>query len=256
MQLSHSEQRELQSRFFHQMGDDQQVRQLLEYLPGIYFFLKDRESRMIAASRLILDRFGLASEEEIVGTTDYDFFPPQLAEGFVRDDQLVINSGEPLLNRVEIWYTENRLLDWFVTNKLPVRNRKGEIIGVMGTVRSYEGSRGSLLPYSQISHVVDYIREHHRDQRRITVQELAKRAGVSTRQLHRRFQQVLGMSAQEFLNKTRIQAACDALLNSSESIARIAVDFGFCDQSAFTQRFKKQIGLTPHQFRERHAPRL
>ncbi len=102
MQLSHSEQRELQSRFFHQMGDDQQVRQLLEYLPGIYFFLKDRESRMIAASRLILDRFGLASEEEIVGTTDYDFFPPQLAEGFVRDDQLVMNTGEPLLNRVEI----------------------------------------------------------------------------------------------------------------------------------------------------------
>ncbi len=148
------------------------------------------------------------------------------------------------------------MLDWFVTNKLPVRNQQGEIVGVMGTVRSYEGSRGSLLPYSQISHVVDYIREHHRDQRRITVQELAKRAGVSTRQLHRRFQQVLGMSAQEFLNKTRIQAACDALLNSSESIARIAVDFGFCDQSAFTQRFKKQIGLTPHQFRERHAPRL
>lgn len=61
-------------------------------------------------------------------------------------------TGEPLTGRVEIWYTAERLLDWFVTTKLPIRDRDGEIMGVMGTVRSYEGNRRSLLSYTQIDH--------------------------------------------------------------------------------------------------------
>jgi len=74
-------------------------------------------------------------------------------------------------------------LDWFVTNKLPLRNSAGNIIGVMGTLRSYEGSRKSMLPYSQISDVVDFIREHHRG--KITVAEVASLMRVSKMTVYR-----------------------------------------------------------------------
>jgi AraC-like DNA-binding protein len=241
----------LQRAFFERMGGSQQIAQLFEYLPGTYFFVKDRDSRMMCASRPILLRLGLETEEEIIGTTDYDYFPPQVADGFVGDDQRVIRSGEPLTGRIEVWYNEQRLLDWFVTNKLPVHDRDNRIIGVMGTVQSYEGSRKSLLPYSQISHAVDYIRAHHRE--KITVEQLAQRTNLSTRQLHRKFRKVFGMSVQEFLAKTRIQTASDALVNGSQSIADIAQEFGFCDQSAFTQQFRKHTGMTPLKFRRRYA---
>ena len=170
----------------------------------------------------------------------------------MRDDQKVFATGKPLLNRVEIWYNEQRMLDWFVTNKLPLKDESGNIIGLMGTVRSYEGSRKLLLPFSQISAAVEFIRTHHRE--RISVTDLAHHSGLSPRQLNRKFNDAFGMSAQDFLTKTRLQTASDALLNTALSIAEIAQKFGFCDQSAFTQAFRKHTGITPLKFRKRYAP--
>ena len=240
-----------QQDFFARMGGPQQFQKLFEHLPGVSFFVKDRQSRMICASQPFWEHLGAKSEAEIIGKTDDDFFPPHAADHFQRDDQLVMTTGRPLIGRVELWYNEQRVLDWFVTNKLPVRDTRGEIIGVMGTVRSYEGQRRTMLPMSLINSTVDYIREHHHE--RLTVDGLANQAGLSPRQLHRKFRDVFGLSVQEFLIKTRIQAASDALLHSDLSIAQIAAKFGFCDQSAFTQLFRKHTGLTPLKFRRRYA---
>lgn len=233
------------------MGGPQQFQQLFEHLPGVSFFVKDRQSRMICASQPFWEHLGAKSEAEIVGKTDDDFFPPHAADHFRRDDQLVMTTGRPLIGRVELWYNEQRVLDWFVTNKLPVRDTRGKIIGVMGTVRSYEGQRRTMLPMSLINSTVDFIREHHH--KRLTVEDLADQAGLSPRQLHRKFRDVFGLSVQDFLIKTRIQAASDALLHSDLSIAQIATEFGFCDQSAFTQLFRKHTGMTPLRFRRRYS---
>lgn len=235
--------------FFDEMGS-QQFQHLFEYLPGVFYFAKDRESRLMSASKPILERLGVPDEESIVGTRDHDYFPPQIADSFVKDDQQVMTSGEPLVNRVEIWYNEQHLLDWFVTTKLPVFNKQGTVIGIMGVVQSYEGKKESFLPYSQINKAVDYIREHHSE--RIGVYDLAKKVGMSERQLHRKFREVFAMGVQEFLAKTRIQASCDALIHQDGTISEIAGDFGFCDQSAFTQQFRKHTGLTPLKYRQRY----
>ena len=239
----------MQRAFLGRMGAAQQFQQLFEYLPDVYFFYKDDQSRMMGASQAILRRLGLQQEHEVIGTNDYQYFPAHIADTFVQDDRRVL-AGENLINRIEIWYDEQRLLDWFVTTKLPIRDREGNVIGIMGTVRSYEGSRKEVQSYSQIDRVVKYIRDNHR--RKITVDELAKMSGVSARQLHRRFVEMFGMSAQEFLAKTRIKAASEELISTDRSVGEIAADFGFCDQSAFTQQFKKHVGETPLRFRRRH----
>ena len=248
--------RQLQEQFFTAMGGPQQFQQLFAYLPDVYFFVKDAQSRMMAVSSAILKRLGVSSEAEIIGTSDYDHFPAQLADEFVRDDRTVIETGRPLINRVEIWYTEHRLLDWFVTTKLPVRNTRGEVIGVMGTVRDYNGARAEIQAYSQIDDILNHI--HQNLDRKIGVNELAAIAGVSSRQLHRRFVELFGLNVQEFLAKTRIKAASDALINTDLSVGDISLKFGFCDQSAFTQQFKKHIGETPLKFRKRQRvlPRI
>lgn len=214
--------------------------------------MKDRHSRMVFASQPFWEHLGAKSEADIVGKSDDDFFPPHAADHFQRDDQFVMSTGQPLIGRVELWYNEQRVLDWFITNKLPVRDTRGRIIGVMGIVRSYEGQRRTMQPISQIDSTVNYIREHH--QQRLTVEELAERAGLSPRQLYRKFREVFGLSVQDFLIKTRIQAAGNELLHSDRTIAQIAADFGFCDQSAFTQLFRKHTGLTPLKFRRRYVP--
>ncbi len=97
----------LQEAFFESMGGPQQVQHLFAHLPDVYFFLKDAQSRMMGAGATILNRLGVSTESEIIGTTDHDHFPTQLADEFVRDDRAMIESGRPLINRVEIWYTED-----------------------------------------------------------------------------------------------------------------------------------------------------
>ncbi|HVW01733.1 MAG TPA: AraC family transcriptional regulator [Planctomycetaceae bacterium] len=236
------------------MGDPLQFQELFEHLPGVYFFVKDRHSRMVCASQPFWEHLGAKSEADIVGRTDDEFFPQHAADHFRRDDELVMSSGSPLIGRVELWYNEQRVLDWFVTNKHPIRDANGAVMGLMGIVRSYEGQRRSMQPMSLINSTIEYIREHHHE--RLTVEELAARADLSPRHLHRKFREVFGLSVREFLVKTRIQATSDALLHSDRSIAQVAVDFGFCDQSAFTQVFRKHMGLTPRQFRLRYAADL
>ncbi|WP_233148406.1 AraC family transcriptional regulator [Rhodopirellula sp. MGV] len=246
----------LQAAFFEQMGGPQQFQDLFAYLPDVYFFFKDTNSRMMGASSAILKRLGVNSEYEVIGTSDFDHFPSQLAHEFVRDDQAVMRTGRPLINRVEIWYTEQRLLDWFVTTKLPIRGRDGSVIGLMGTVRDYSGAKEEIQAYSEVDDILNFI--HENLDRKIGVTELANIAGISSRQLHRRFVQLFGLNVQEFLAKTRIKAASDALIHTDDSVGEIAARFGFCDQSAFTQQFKKHIGETPLRYRKRHhcLPRI
>ena len=243
----------LQKAFFAKMAESQELRRLFEHIPGVYFFLKDARSRIVAASEQIWLRLGVKSEAEIIGTRDHDFFPPEIADNFVRDDQRVLKSGQPLINHLEIWYNEQRILDWFVTTKLPVHGRNGAIIGIMGLTHSYEGRRASHAPFTSVSKAVEYIRKHYGS--KMANAEIARAAGVSERQLNRKFNEAFGMTPYEFVLRTRLQGASEALARSDTSIAQIALDFGFCDQSAFTLQFRRQSGMTPNEFR-RHYRRV
>jgi AraC-like DNA-binding protein len=202
----------------------------------------------VCASRGFIERFGFKEESEIIGKDDFELFPQRLAESFRRDDEEVMRSGQPKLNIVELFFTEQGIPDWFITSKMPVRNRHGKIIGVMGTVQSYEGRKQVLQPYLQLNNAVTYIREHFRTG--VTVAELADMVHLSTRQLHRRFIEAFGISPQAFIMKLRIQAACESLQKEGELIADVARDLGFCDQSSFTQQFQKHVGLTPLKYQK------
>jgi transcriptional regulator GlxA family with amidase domain len=103
-----------------------------------------------------------------------------------------------------------------------------------------------LQPFFNLDKAVTYIRENFRE--KITVETLAQRVHMSSRQLHRRFQEAFGVGPQAFILKLRIQAACEMLQAENSLISDVAVALGFCDQSAFTQAFHKHIGLTPRQF--------
>jgi AraC-like DNA-binding protein len=184
------------------------------------------------------------------GTVDEEYFPRHIAESFVRDDLKVIRTGVPLINRVAVWYNEQRILDWFVKCKFPLRDHRGKIAGLIVSIQNYDGIRDAQTPFSEVSRAIDYIRENSRE--RISVPKLAANSGVSPRHLNRRFQSAFGVSAQAFLAKTRIQATIDALLRTAKPISEIALEFGFFDQSAFTRQFRENTGFTPKQFRQLH----
>lgn len=240
----------LQRAFFDQMADPQAFRGIFEHLPEVYFFVKDAAGRMIAASPTILSRLGLQREEDFIGTTDHEMYPRALADAYTKDDAEVLRTGQPLVNRLEIWFDEARRLDWGVTSKVPLRGRDGSVIGLMGITRRDLG-RAVLQPIAEAARAVEYLRGQA--SRSVSTAELAQHLGLSGRSLNRKINEAFGISPYELTLRVRIQKAAEALLLSAEDITSIALDHGFCDQSAFTHHFRKRMGLTPKQLRLRHA---
>jgi AraC-like DNA-binding protein len=232
--------------FLQQIGPTTPIYQLFEHLSDIAFFAKDAQCRIVCASRLFFERFGFQEEAEILGKDDFELFPSRLAEAFRKDDEAVLCTGEPRINLLELFFNRQGIPDWFVTNKLPLKNLDGTVIGLMGTTHSYEARKAMLQPFLNLDRAVEYIREHFRE--RISVEALARAVHLSPRHLQRKFVEAFGVGPQAFGMKMRIQAACEALQHSTQQISEVGKSLGFCDQSAFTQAFHKHIGLTPKQY--------
>ena len=171
------------------------------------------------------------------------------AKAYRADDALVFRTGKPLINRLEVWYDEQRTLTWFLTTKVPLRGKNGKIIGLMGLTRRDEG-RSRHQPSSEVTLIVSHIQKN--TSRILSTVEPARECGLSQRTLYRKIQQALGVTPYELMLRIRIESTAEALIQNADKVIDIAQAHAFCDQSAFTQHFRKRIGLTPKQFRMRH----
>ncbi len=102
---------------------------LLDYLPGIAF-LKDTQSVYLACNQALSDALGL-SKEEIVGKSDYDLYPRELAEKYRADDVTVLCTGQRLADIEEQSLLDGRVMQ-FTTTKVPVIGPGGEPVGLIG----------------------------------------------------------------------------------------------------------------------------
>lgn len=104
---------------------------LLDSIPG-YAFVKDKELHYIGANRTFCDLLKIPYDK-IAGKTDYDIFPKDLAEKYIKDDRTVIETGQPLLVE-EITVDANNQGHRFIvaTKKLPWYDNEGNIIGLYG----------------------------------------------------------------------------------------------------------------------------
>lgn len=102
---------------------------LVESLP-LNVFSKDREGRFVFANLRCCELMGCTSDE-IIGKSDYDFFPKEIADKYRRDDQRVMETGE-LLDDVEEFIDVNVGTIYVHVLKASLRNSAGEIIGMQG----------------------------------------------------------------------------------------------------------------------------
>ncbi|MCG8602856.1 MAG: AraC family transcriptional regulator [Verrucomicrobiales bacterium] len=223
--------------------------ELFEHLPDTYFFVKDRESKFLHANGALLERIGLRHLSEIIGTSDRDRYPEQVASQLIQSDRQVIDSGEPLIDHADVLYDHNGRLEWFSTTKYPVRSVGGGISGVAGFTRSFSKCSQLTNQDPVAGRVIHFVCENPTCQLRVS--ELAKRFGISERQLHRQFLKVVKMSPRDFILRTRIQSAAADLRFTSEAVASLADKYGFCDQSSFTRQFRSHLGITPAAYRKR-----
>jgi transcriptional regulator GlxA family with amidase domain len=95
---------------------------------------------------------------------------------------------------------------------------------------------------------------HKEAPQRWTVELLAQRAGMSRSQFAQRFKELVGPSPLEYLRQFRIRCAALALRSGTRNVSSIAFDMGYESESAFTNAFKRAMGLPPRDYRARFAP--
>lgn len=96
-------------------------------------FWKDRESRFLGCNKLFAQDAGVTDLDSFIGKTDFYFYHSDQARAFRIDDAQVMASGQPKLGIVEELTLETGETRWVETNKLPLRNSAGQIVGVLGT---------------------------------------------------------------------------------------------------------------------------
>tara|TARA_B110000305_G_scaffold237533_1_gene301061 strand:+ start:412 stop:1155 length:744 start_codon:yes stop_codon:yes gene_type:complete len=241
---------ELRRQFLEMASPGSSFQLLFDHIPGVLFFAKDLEGRLLVANRALLDLYGYDNEEKFWGVTDFELLPRSLAEKFRKDDLEVVRRGEPLLEILEIFISRQGVPAWFLTNKIPVKSRDGEVIGVMGTIQDCDQQRDLLPAESDLSPALNYIGANFN--REVPIPMLAGLCGIPIRQFQRKFKEHLKTPPQQYIIKTRVHAACDELRRSRKPIAEIATELGFYDQAAFSRQFRKHMGMTPLYYRKEY----
>jgi PAS domain S-box-containing protein len=120
----------------HLVRDNERIvlRALIDNIPD-FAYVKDLESRFLVANSHLARVVGAGTPEELLGKTDFDFFPPEIAKAFFEDEQNVIRSGQPLFNREEKGMDGEGSEVYILTTKVPVRDNNGQVTGIAGIGR-------------------------------------------------------------------------------------------------------------------------
>jgi PAS domain S-box-containing protein len=220
---------------------------LFEYLPDIYFYVKDRQLSIVMCNSALLSLFNLGSKSDIIGRMETDFFPSKLADSIHQDDQKVLDSAKPLLNRIELIADEQGRLIWASSNKLPLFDHQQQVVGLMGTTRKLQREHTLPESHERFAATLEYIQTHYAEP--IEIDDLASMSCLSESHFRRVFREVFGTSPQQFILRYRLQVASRVLVQSHTPISQVAEDCGFCDQSYFTRQFRKTLGLSPKMYR-------
>ena len=131
--------------------------------------------------------------------------------------------GETLANAVAVY-----LVSHFATRPVSLR----------------ETGRG--LARYQLNRAIEFVHAHLSDD--ISLESLAGAAGLSAFHFARLFKRSTGVSPHQYVLRCRVERARGLLMRAKASIAEVAVEVGFCDQSHLAAHFKRVYGVSPKAF--------
>jgi AraC-like DNA-binding protein len=227
------------------------VDRLFDGVADIVFFIKDAAGRYVAVNDTLAARCGLAGKDLALGRRAEDLFPPPLGEAFARQDRAILAGARGIRDHLELHLYPGGRSGWCLTYKEPIPAKRGGLAGLLGISRDLHlpgAADGGLGP---LAAAIRHIHAHFDQPLRL--KELADIAGLSTYQFDQRIRALFRVSAGQYLVKTRIDAARARLAEGDDPVARIALDCGYSDQSAFSRQFKQVTGISPAAYRRRLA---
>lgn len=103
---------------------------IIDSLPGALYW-KDKEGRYIGCNSFVLEMAGFTQKTEIIGKTDYDLCWSEFADQWRNADMEVIETGNEIIKEESAKLANGRIITE-LTHKAPLKNKQGEIIGIIG----------------------------------------------------------------------------------------------------------------------------
>ncbi len=114
------------------------LRTLIDNLPDP-IYVKDREGRKMLANMADVQNIGCASEADTLGKTDLELFGNAIGKRGYDEDLRIMENGQAMLNREEIFTKSDGFHRWLLTSKVPLFDQYGKTIGLVGIGRDITG---------------------------------------------------------------------------------------------------------------------
>ncbi|HKK19392.1 MAG TPA: PAS domain-containing protein [Opitutales bacterium] len=148
IRISHAIRRRIQE--YELLHEQDLLRSLMENIPDAIYF-KDLESRFTKVNRAMARSYG-HNVDSVIGRSDFDLFTEEHALPAYQDEQRIIETGQPIISKIEKETFADGHSKWVNSTKVPLRNHYGRIIGTMGISRDI----------SDLKRVQDKLTEEHR----------------------------------------------------------------------------------------------
>lgn len=223
------------------------VMPLINTLPNVTFFVKDRNAKYLLANENLAKRCKVDQPNGVIGKTAEDIFHADLGQSYSSQDYLVMQKKISVINKLELHLYKAGLLGWCLTTKVPIFDTNNQVIGVAGISVDLQDEK-SVSPKlnGQLGRVEHYISQHFDTAIKITT--LSEISGLSLSQLNRQFKTVFHITPQQYIQKKRLEHAIE-LLEEDYSITDISIKCAYADHSAFCRKFKELTNMTPSQFK-------
>ena len=222
---------------------------LLGAVPHVMLCVKAADGRYVTANDAFVRRARRRRLDQVVGRRASDLFPADLAASYQAQDRAVLRTGQPVRNHLEL-ITHGRIDGnrdggrWYLTSKVLSETESGPVVVVL-SVDANLGNRADVA--SGLRAAVELANE--RVDAPLRVADLARAAGMSSDRLERAMRRSLGISPKQYLIRRRAERAAMLLATTDRSIAAIAADCGYYDQSQLTRQFRSHAGMTPSEYR-------
>ena len=241
---------EFQRQFLERAGINfPAVKALMDFLPNVGFYIKDANDRIVTLNQRNCEISALKDEFDAIGLKSSDLFPEPISQQCLARDATVRKNGKAVVGGIN-FATVDRSPTPTIYSVFPLRDAKGRLIGTMCGFYKASTTEMGHLARIRLQPALDWMVAH--DGEKSSLKELAELTGLSVTHFRRLFAATFNETPAKYALRLRLNRARLALETTDDTIASIAADAGFYDQSHFIKAFRSIYKLRPADYRHRH----